>query len=231
LQRLQSLPDVRQLEALQARQQQHRPKADADRTLKLFCRCAGPPLIRAFEILANLRWQLDALGPPARATTFSMHQHLVESLVEVRKCHAIWEVSIGNEAFLKKHTRPRSVRFEYLAYMLHLLYVIANLTFPHDLQEYLEEMRRLLVRSDWRDLLVLDSAVTYERSRRRLRPDVLAPLGQYPKRWLLHGQKNVCPFLLHNTSVYGHRLVANEYAMQRKTGEGEPFVHARLVMI
>lgn len=231
LQRLHSLPDVRQLEALQARQQQHRAKVGADRTLKLFCHCAGPPLIRALEILANLRRQLDALGPSARATTFLMHQHLVDSLVEVRKCHAIWEVSIGDEAFFKKYTRPRSVRFEYLAYMLHLLYVIANLTFPDDLQEYLEEMRRVLARRDWRDLLVLDSAVTYERSRRRLRPDVLAPLGQYPRRWLLHGQTSVCPFFLHNTSVYGHRLVANEYAMRRKTTEGEPFVHAGLVMI
>lgn len=231
LQTLQSLPDVRQLEALQVRQQQRRPKAGVDRTLKLFCHCAGPPLIRALEILANLRQQLDALGPAARATTFFMHQHLVDSLVEVRKCHAIWEVSIGDEAFFKKHTRPRSVRFEYLAFMLHLLYIIANLTFPDNLQEYLEEMRRVLVRRDWRDLLVLDSAVTYERSTRRLRPDVLAPLAQYPRRWLLHGQTSLCPLFLHNTSIYGHRLVANEYAMRRKTAEGEPFVHADLVVI
>ncbi|KAF3765091.1 hypothetical protein M406DRAFT_331401 [Cryphonectria parasitica EP155] len=227
LQTLQRLPELRDVKALQARQEKLQPRERADRTLKLFCRCAGPPLIRAYEILAKLKDRLEALEPRASETTFLLHKELVESLVEVRKCHAMWEVSVGDEAFFKKHPWPRSVRFEYVRYMLQILHVIANLTFPEDLQDYLEEMEMVLARKDWRDHIVLDSEVTYQRSKKHLRPEVIAPVHQFPVEFLLHGQKMLSPFLIHNTSVYGHRLIANEYAAQQNEDAAKVYLNLK----
>lgn len=219
LERLCSLPDLESLKALQARQMRVRPGDEVDRKLKLFCRCAGRPLIRAFGILAELQVKLEAKGAEELTrNTFCLHEWLVEALLEVRKSHAIWEVSVGDKAFSTQHPRPRGVRYEYLWYTVQLLYIIADLNFPGEFHEYLQEMESFLGRRDWRELLVLDSPLTYERSKKRARPEIIAPVGQYPKRYLLYSQTALKPHFVHNTSVYGHQMVANERSLRSRKG-------------
>lgn len=223
LDKLNTLPDLGDLKALQARQRRVRLKpGDAvSRRLKMFCQCAGGPLIRAYEILAKLKDTLESMRPEPGATTnsvFGLYQCLVDALLEVRKSHAIWEVSVGHEAFFKKHSRPRDVRFEYLWYTLQLVYVVADLTFPCDFREYLQQMERTLGRHDWKEEFILDSHVTYERSKKKARLSVIAPVNQYPKRYLLYGQTVLRPVLIYNPSVYGHRLVPNERSLRLRSG-------------
>lgn len=221
LDKLNGLPDLRKLKVLQASQRRVRLKPNdvVGRKLKLFCRCAGGPLIQAFEILADLRNTLELISPEmSTSMPFRMHQWLVDALLEVRKSHAIWEVSVGHEAFFKKHPRPRAVRFEYLWYTLRLVYVVADLTFPWEFREYLQQMGSTLDQHDWKENFVLDSRVTYERSKKKTRPGLIAPVNQYPRRYLLFDQKVLRPFLVHNPSVYGHRLVPNERSLQMRSG-------------
>lgn len=221
LERLKNLPDLESLQALQAKQQRVKPQCTADWTLKVFCECAGRPLIQAFEILTRLKEKLESPSQEQAAdATFSQYQDLVGALLEVRKSHAIWEVSVGNEAFFKEHPGPRAVRYDYLWYTLQLVYVVADLTFPEDFREHLHHMGSWLRRCDWRERFILDSKVTYERSmqRARARPGILAPPGRYPIRYLLFGQKVLRPCLVHNTSKYGHRLVPNERCLRRMKG-------------
>lgn len=221
LDKLNDLPDLSSLKALQASQQRVRLKPNdvVSRKLKLFCRCAGGPLIRAFEILANLRKTLELISPEvSKSKVFRMNQWLIEALLEVRKSHAIWEVSVGHEAFFKKHPRPRAVRFEYLWYTLQLVYIVAGLTFPWEFREYLQQMGSALDQHDWRENFILDSHVTYERSRAKTRSGLIAPVNQYPKKDLLYGQTVLRPFLVYNPSVYGHRLVPNERSLQLRNG-------------
>lgn len=226
LERLRTLPDLGSLQALQAEQQSVKPQCAADWTLKVFCECAGRPLIQAFVILTGLKKQLESLDPErAATTTFSQYQDLVGTLLEVRKSHAIWEVSVGNEAFFKAHPGPRAVRYDYLWYTLQLVYVVADLTFPEDFREHLQHMASWLRRCDWRERFILDSKVTYERSMKRARPEILAPPDRYPTRYLLFGQNVLRPCLVRNPSIYGHRLVPNERCLQRMKGTWRNRVH------
>lgn len=221
LDKLNSLPHLKKLKALHASQRRIKLKSDdvVNRNLKLFCRCAGAPLIRAYEILAGLRRMLELMSPEAaRTKPFRMHKWLVDALLEVRKSHAIWEVSVGHEAFFKKHPRPRAVRFEYLWFTLQLVYVVADLTFPWEFREYLRQMGNHLGRPDWKDDFVLDSHATYERSKESTRPALIIPVNQYPIKALLYGQTVLRPFLVYNPSVYGHRLVPNKRSLQLRSG-------------
>lgn len=222
LDRLKTLPESSSIEALQTRQMKITPKDGTARSLKLFCRCAGQPLISAFEVLARLRSHLESLDPqePEKLATrpFLLYQYLVDALLEVRKSHTIWEVSVGHETFFKKHPTARAVRCEYILYVLKIVYVIALLTFPEDYREHLKEMEKLLKRHDWSEQLIFDSTVTYERSMKGARQGVIAPVNQYPKRFLMFDQKVLRPFLVHNPHVYGHRLVPNECCMEERSG-------------
>lgn len=223
LDHLKTLPELSSVEALHSRQMKITPKDGTARSLKLFCRCAGEPLVQALEILGRLRSHLESLHPndPKSMTTrpFLLYQYLIDALLEVRKSHTIWEVGVGHEIFFKKHPAARAVRCEYVWYVLQIVYTIAVLTFPEDYREHLTEMEKLLQRHDWNEQLIFDSTVTYERSMKGTRPGLIAPVNQYPKRFLLFDQKVLRPFLVYNPHVYGHRLVPNECSLEKRSGK------------
>lgn len=214
--RLMALPDVKQLKEMHTSQQIIKATDAVDKTLKAFCRCAGEPLIRAFETVESVRKDLESAHSD-QSHAFSLYQGFQNALLEVRTAHAVWEVSVGDEAFFKRHARARAVRFDYLWWMLRLVYILSDLTFPGEFHEtYLEGLETLLRRPDWRDQLVLDSEVTYELSKKRAIPGTIAPPDRFPKKYVLHGQTELRPFLVHSNSVHGHRLVPNACSLRQR---------------
>lgn len=215
--RLKSLPDVRQLKELQTSQQRIETTDAASTKLKAFCQCAGEPLIRAFEIIESLRKNMETASSD-KSGTFCSYQSFQDALIEIRQAHAVWEVSVGDEVFGKGQASPRAMRFEWLWYMLVVVYTLSDLTFPDEFHAtYLDEFKTLLGRQDWRDQLILDSDVTYELSRKRAIPGTIAPPERYPRRFLNHGQAELRPFLIHSTSVYGHRLLPNVRSLRQRS--------------
>lgn len=217
--RLKALPDLKQLKALQASQKKAKATGVVATTLKAFCQCAGEPLIRAFEILETLRGELELLSPETSTSQpFSLYQAFKDALLEIRMVHAVWEVSVGNEAFFKRHAQSRAVRHEYLWFMLQLVYTVSDLTFPDEFHANLEGLERLLERQDWREQLILDSEVTYGLSKKKARPGIIAPPDQFPARFLPHGMTVLRPHVVHNPSLYGHRLVPNACSLRHRQG-------------
>lgn len=219
--RLKTLPEVhRQLEDLQASQQKIRATESVDKALQAFCRCAGDALLRAFERVESVRNGLESTRLETYASNaFSSYEGFRDALLEIREAHAVWEVSMGDEAFPKRQSRPRAVRFEYLWFMLKLVYTLSEVIFPEEYHAtYLEGLETLLGRQDWKDQLMLDSEATYEQSKKRAIPGIIAPPERYPRRYLNHGQTELRPRLLHNQSAYGHRLVPNVRSLRQSEG-------------
>lgn len=215
LDRLDSLPEVGRIKSLQAKQERVRPTNEADTTLKAFCRCAGRHLVEAFTVVAGLK-RLARSGNADAA--FTHYQHRINCLLQVRESLAYWEESIGAEAFDKKHARSRDVRHEYLRHTFQLVYVIADISFPESLREYTEEMSELWKRGDLQQQFILDSEITYARSKERTRPGLTSPHHQFPKRFMSHGLRTLTPYFYYNPDLYGHLQVANEACIKQRKG-------------
>lgn len=215
LDRLNNLPEVGRIKALQAKQERVRPTNEVDATLKAFCCCAGRHLVEAFTVIAGLK-RLARSGSADAA--FTHYQHRIKCLVQVRESLAYWEESIGAEAFDKKHARSREVRHEYLGHIFLLVYVIADVSFPESLREYTEEMSEVLKQGNLQQQFVLDSEVTYARSKERTRAGLISPHHQCPTRFVPHGLRKLTPYFYYNPDLYGHLQVANEACIKQRKG-------------
>lgn len=215
LDRLDDLPEVGRIKALQAKQERFRPTNEVDATLKAFCCCAGRHLVEAFTVIASVKRLARSASADA---AFTHYQHRIKCLVQVRESLAYWEESIGAEAFDKKHARSRDVRHEYLRHTFLLVYVIADISFPESLREYTEEMSKVLKRGDLQQQFVLDSEVTYARSKERTRAGLTTPHHQCPKRFVPHGLRKLTPYFYYNPDLYGHLQVANEACIKQRKG-------------
>lgn len=219
LERLKALPRLEDLQNLQAKQMGIKAQTDADKRLKVFCRCAGDYQIQALDILNHLAYSLASLDRERLAQPFVSYGYLIQATLATRLAHCAWELSIDEEAFFKAHPVPRAVRHEYLSYLLRVVLLISALTFPEDYQDsYVLSLWEFLARDDWKQQLVLDSEETYELSKkraRRARPGVIAPPQQYPARFMLQGQTSLIPCLMYNPGVYGHLLVPNAHCIRK----------------
>lgn len=222
LDRLDKLPELGCITALQSRQERARPSNEVETTLKAVCCCAGRPLVEAFTVIAGLKKLTRAGSPDA---TFTNHQHLIKCLVQVRESLAYWEESIGAAAFDKKHARSRDVRHEYLRHTFQLVYVIADVSFPESLREYTEAMSEVLEEGDLQQHFVLDSEVTYARSKERTRAGLISPHHQCPKRFVPHGLQKLTPHFYYNPDLYGHLQVANEACIKQRKDPPEVFLN------
>ncbi|KAI3392769.1 hypothetical protein diail_5205 [Diaporthe ilicicola] len=222
LDRLDSLPDVERIKALQAKQERVRPTDEAEATLKAFCRCAGRHLVDAFTVVAGLK-RLAKSGSADAA--FAHYQRRIKCLLQVRESLAYWEESIGAEAFDKKHARSRDVRHEYLKHTIQLVYVIADISFPESLREYIEEMSEILKQGNLQQQFVLDSEVTYARSKERTRAGLTSPHHQCPKRFVPHGLQKLTPYFYYNPDLYGHLQVVNEACIKQRKDPPEVFLN------
>lgn len=215
LDRLDILPELGRIKALQDRQERVRPSNEVETTLKAICCCAGRPLVEAFAVIAALKRLVRAGSADA---TFTQYQHLIKCLVQVRESLAYWEESIGAASFDKKYTRSRDVRHEYLRHTFLLVYVIADVSFPESLREYTEAMSEVLKQGDLQQQFVLDSEVTYARSKERTRAGLISPHHQCPKRFVPHGLRKMTPYFYYNPDLYGHLQVVNEACAKQRKG-------------
>ncbi|KAL1876253.1 hypothetical protein Daus18300_002881 [Diaporthe australafricana] len=222
LDRLASLPEVERIKALQAKQERVRPTNEADATLKAFCRCAGRHLVEAFTVVAGLK-RLAKSGSADAA--FTHYQRRINCLLQVRESLAYWEESIGAEAFDKEHSRSRDVRHEYLRHTFLLVYVLADVSFPDSLREYIEEMSEVLKQGNLQQQFILDSEVTYARSKERTRAGLTSPHHQCPKRFMPHGLRKLTPYFYYNPDLYGHLQVANEACIKERKDPPEVFLN------
>lgn len=210
---LKALPSQEGLVNLKARQERTRGRSRVDETLWLFCCHAGDLQIGALGTLNQLARGLASLDDEQLTRPFVHYGYLVEAAKAMREAHATWEFSIDDEAFFKKHAHPRTVRQEYLSYLLRVVHVLSALTFPDEYQDsYVADLGEWLGRDDWGQQLILDSEETYELSRKKARrgqAGVLAAPDRYPARFMLLGQTVLRPFLMHNPGGYGQRLVPN----------------------
>ncbi|POS75583.1 hypothetical protein DHEL01_v206022 [Diaporthe helianthi] len=218
------LPEVGCITALQSRQERARTSNEAETTLKAVCCCAGRPLVEAFMVIAGLKRLITRAGRPD--ATFTNHQYLIKCLVQVRESLAYWEESIGAAAFDSKHARSRDVRYEYLGHTFQLVYVIADVSFPESLREYTEAMSDILKEGDLQQQFVLDSEVTYARSKERTRAGLISPHHQFPKQFVPHGLQTLTPpHFYYNPDLYGHLQVANEACIKQRNDPPEVFLN------
>ncbi|KAG6367505.1 hypothetical protein INS49_001695 [Diaporthe citri] len=175
-----------------------------------------------FTVIAGLK-KLARSGSADAA--FTHYQHRIKCLVQVRESLAFWEESIGAEAFDKKHARSRDVRHEYLKHTFRLVYVIADLSFPESLREYTEEMSEVLKQGDLQQHFILDSEVTYARSKERTRAGLTSPHHQCPRRFVPHGLRKLTPHFYYNPDLYGHLQVANEACIKQRKDHPEVFLN------
>lgn len=216
---LKALPSLENLYNLQASQSKARTQTQVDKKLKQYCYCAGNHQIRALSILNQLAFGLATLAAEHLAQPFVSYEYLKQAAIEIRSAHATWEASIDEEAFSKVNQGSRTVRFQYISYLLRIVHVISALTFPVDYQDpYVQLLEDLLARDDWQKQLIFDSEATYELSKqraRRARPGVIAPPQRYPARFKLQGQTVLRPYLVYKNGGYGQQLVPNARCIRK----------------
>lgn len=211
---LRALPSLEDLHNLQASQMKIRTRTLVDKKLRRYCYCAGNLQIEALSILVALASTLASLAHEHLAQPFACYEDLKRAAIAIRRAHGTWEASIDEEAFFKKENqRSRTVRFQYLSYLLRIVHIISALTFPVDYQDpYVDILDELLTRNDWQKQLIFDSEATYELSKqraRRARPGVIAPPHRFPAGFKLHGQTVLRPYLVYQDGGYGQQLVPN----------------------
>lgn len=218
--RLSILPDlVTRVNNLHAEQVSFVANSDIDKGLKSYCRTAGLRLVRACETIENLRCLLSSGSSKADAgAAFTYHQHLVDCLLLIKVSLAFWSESIGAKEFGRKHVRCKDVRFRYVEHTIRLVFIIADLTFPEDLRDYVDEMKDALGRPHLQGQFFFDGPVTYAWSKERVKMGLTAAQNRQLKRFLPFGLDTVTPLWCLNPSLYGNLQVPNQLCMRKLKG-------------